>query len=394
MNKQLHVVASAGMRSGGEGLAAMRYAESVSRSNCNVTLLSKHFSGGQVKLSLDEGSFVQRDAPIRKNLVQELFVQYRFINEFCVQEQIELIHIHGMWSPLLVVAALVARSKSLPIVISPHGCLMPVALGYKSQKKWLAMKIYQRAILRMASMFVASANQELESIRRLGFRQPVAIIPNGVDVGASLPRDASNEVKTILFLSRVHPKKGLLDLVEAWAIIRQPGWRIVIAGGDEDGYRANVEALIRAKRLESDFKFMGFVDGATKEACFKGANIFILPTYTENFGIAVAEALANELPVITTTAAPWQDLVDYRCGWWVSPGVKDISNALKAAIECDPKELMRMGQRGRRLVINKYSWNKIGCDGFNVTKWLLNPTYPKPAIVKEYAQTNLEECAH
>ncbi len=383
MKYQLHVVVNAGSASGGEGLAALRYAESIGRAGCAVTLLSKHISRKQGREFIGMGSLELLVVPSRRNLLLELLAQYDYMQTLCEQKQIDLIHLHGMWSPFLAAAALVARKRGLPLVISPHGCLEPWALGYKRHKKLLALRTYQGAILRLAALFVATADQEANSVRRLGLRQPIAIIPNGVDVD-SLPHPAaSRQVKTILFLSRVHPKKGLLDLVEAWAIVRRPGWRIVIAGGDEEGHRAKLEALIRAKGLESDFEFVGFVDGARKQACLDEADIFVLPTYSENFGIAVAEALANELPVITTTGAPWQDLVTHHCGWWVAPGVQGVSNALRDAIDCDPGELKRMGQRGRRLVIDKYSWDKIGCAALKVSKWLLDPSRPKPAIVKE-----------
>jgi len=314
-------------------------------------------------------------------LVHELFTQYLFIKKLCEQKNIELIHLHGMWSPYLAVAALVARMKRIPLVISPHGCLEPWALSYKKNKKNLALKTYQGAVLHSASMFIATANQELESIRSLGYRQPIAVIPNGVDVGLPAKRDSKVGLKTILFLSRVHPIKGLLDLVEAWALARQPGWKIVIAGGDEGGYRAIVEALIQAKGLQSDFEFTGFVDGARKQACFDDATLFVLPTYSENFGIAVAEAMANELPVITTTGAPWRDLVEHRCGWWVAPGVQGVTGALIEAMACSPEDLRAMGHRGRQLVIDKYSWSQIGTTGLEVSDWLLNQSSPKPAVV-------------
>ncbi len=381
MINQLHVVASAGAVSGGEGLAALRYAESIGQAGCAVTLLSKHISRKQGHESVGTGYLELQVAPTRHNLLLELFAQYDFIRRLCEKDKIDLIHIHGMWSPFLAVAALFAHRMHIPLVISPHGCLESWALDYKHHKKQLALKTYQGAVLRSASMFIATANQELESIRKLGFRQPIAVIPNGVDVGLPPKRDPHVRLKTILFLSRVHPKKGLLDLVEAWALARQPDWKIVVAGSDESGYRATVEALIRAKALESDFEFIGFVDGARKQACFDDATIFILPTYSENFGIAVAEAMANELPVITTTGAPWHDLVEHRCGWWVTPGIRGVSGALIEAMASAPEDLRKMGQRGRQLVLDKYSWSQIGATGLEVSEWLLNQSRPKPKIV-------------
>lgn len=384
MQNQLHVVANAAVTSGGEGLAALRYAESIARAGCVVTFLSKHISSTHISEPFGNGIFNQQAAPTRHNLLRQLWDQYRHIQSLCEHQKFDLIHLHGMWSPFLAVTALVARRKNIPFVISPHGCLEPWALGYKRHKKWFALKRYQGEILRSASLFVATANQELESIRLLGLHQPVAVIPNGVDVGLSPHRDGDKTIKTILFLSRVHPKKGLLDLVEAWARVRRAGWRIMIAGGDEDGYRAKVEALIRARGLQSDFEFIGFVDGVSKQACFDTADIFVLPTYSENFGLVVAEALANEIPVITTTGAPWQDLVDYRCGWWVSPGINGVAAALTEAMDLDPAELRRMGQRGRKVILEKYSWSHVGAAALDASNWLLDRSLPKPALITEY----------
>lgn len=386
MQNQLHLVTSAAVTSGGEGLAALRFAESIARAGCNVTLLSKHISAKRGYESLGGGRFELMAAPKQHNLFLELFAQYGFMQKLCEQKKIDLIHLHGIWSPFLAVGALVAHRRGLPLIISPHGCLEPWALGFKRHKKLLALKTYQGAVMRSASLFVATADQEADSLRRLGFRQPVAIIPNGVDVGVTPQRNAHGDLKTILFLSRIHPKKGLLDLVEAWAIVRRPGWKIVIAGGDEQGYRAKMENLIRARGLESDFEFVGFVDGALKQSCFDRADIFVLPTYSENFGIAVAEALASGLPVITTTGAPWRDLVEHHCGWWVKPGVDGMSNALIEAMECDPLELRQMGQRGRQLVIDKYSWEKIGAAALEVSEWLLDSTRTIPEAVNENGQ--------
>ncbi|MES2025537.1 MAG: glycosyltransferase [Pseudomonadota bacterium] len=383
MQNQLHVVANAAVTSGGEGLAALRYAESIAQSGCMVTFLSKHLPSAHISEPVGDGILHKEVVPTHDNLLHELWGQYRHIQSLCERKKFDLIHLHGMWSPFLAVIALVAGRKKIPFVISPHGCLEPWALGYKRQKKWLALKCYQGKILRSASLFVATANQELESIRLLGLRQPVAVIPNGVDFVFSPSRDENKSVKTILFLSRVHPKKGLLDLVEAWAKVRQPGWRIVIAGGDEDDYRAKVEALIRARELQSDFEFIGFVEGASKQVCFDKADIFILPTYSENFGLVVAEALSNEIPVVTTTGAPWHDLVEYRCGWWVQPGVDGVAAALAEAMDLDPAELRAMGQRGRKLVENKYAWSSIGASALAVSTWLLDRSVPRPIEVME-----------
>jgi glycosyltransferase involved in cell wall biosynthesis len=383
MFKQLHVVASTAVSSGGEGLAALRYAQALSSSGCMVTLLSRGASNEEVSIPSSNGMFEQQFITPR-NFFLNIFFEYRFIWNLCEHKQFDLIHLHGLWSPMLAIAALIAYKRKIPLIISPHGCLEPWAMKNKYYKKLLAMKVYQSAILRSASLFVATSDQEFRSIRNLAWQQPIAVVPNGVDLDEDKQQEMRDEVKTFLFLSRVHPVKGLLDLVEAWALVRRPDWRIVIAGGDEEGYRAKVESLIRLKGLQADFEFTGFVEGAQKQACFDRAHVFILPTYSENFGIAVAEALANNLPVITTTGAPWSDLVAHCCGWWVEPGIPGISGALVDAMACEPEELRQMGQRGRQLVVSKYSWEKIGMTAEEVSKWVLDPIRPKPEVVDIY----------
>lgn len=383
MQNQLHVVVNAASTSGGEGLAALRYAEAIAQAGERVFFLSKYLPNISENDSLKLSTFTLAIAPINHISLIEMWRQYYFVKEICEKQKIDLIHLHGVWSPLLAIAALVARTRRLPLLISPHGCLEPWALQYKRHKKWLALKIYQERIFRWTSLFVATAHQELESIRALNLHQPIAVIPNGVDVELGTNRNRSTPVKTILFLSRLHPKKGLIDLVNAWASVRQSGWKVIIAGGDEDGYRAKVEALILERKFQSDFEFIGFVEGVSKQACFDMADIFILPTYSENFGLVVGEALANEVPVITTTGAPWENLIEHRCGWWVAPGVKSIAIALEEAMNLDPIELREMGRRGRKMIEDKYSWSAIGVTALNTSRWVLDPTLPKPDVVLE-----------
>lgn len=381
MINQLHVVEKIGVASGGEGLAALRYAQSISCQSINVVLLSRFFCNREI---VSDSLFFSNLLINGNRSFMNWFNEYKFLSMLCDRKKINVIHIHGMWSILLTIAALVAYKRGIPLIVSPHGCLEPWALGHKYFKKLFAMKTYQGFSLRKASLLVASSNQELVNLRSLSIRQPIAVIPNGVDIPANFSPSVTVSRKTFLFLSRIHPKKGLLDLVDAWALVRRPGWRILIAGGDEEGYKAKVESLMRQRGVESDFEFSGFVDGDQKHACFLNADTFILPTYSENFGIAVAEALSYSLPVITTTGTPWSDLLKYNCGWWVAPGVIGISGALVEAMNCDPYELRMMGQRGRQLVSSKYTWDQIGISARQITEWVIDQSRPKPISINFY----------
>ncbi|NMM11435.1 MAG: glycosyltransferase [Polaromonas sp.] len=373
MLKLLHIVPDIALSSGGLGLAALRFGEAVAKAGARVTLFSAS-NGSQTLLKpiANVDSFECVNYSLSGNFAQRLIQQQTQIVEYCAQHRPDIIHLHGVWLPFLMIAARVANKQGIPYIISPHGSYEPWALNQKRLKKAIALVTYQGMVNRAAAMFFATAPQEADSIRRLRLSQPIAVIPNGVDINSLPEHVLADGKRTILFLSRIHPKKGLLDLVEAWAQVRDQTWRIVIAGPDEDGHQSEVQGAIAARGLASDFEFVGLVDGVKKSACFQNAELFILPTYSENFGIAVAEALVHEVPVITTTGAPWEDLVTFKCGWWVTPGVASISAALKAAMNTEAEELRLMGQRGRQVVMRKYSWDKIGQDALRVYLALIN----------------------
>lgn len=175
----------------------------------------------------------------------------------------------------------------------------------------------------------------------------------------------------MLFLGRIHPVRGLLELVEAWRIARPEGWKMIIAGPDEGGHQQIVEAAIHQAGLQDDFEFTGSVYGDEKKALYRSADIFVLPTFSENFGLVVAEALACGVPVITTKGAPWQGLQTHRCGWWIDIGVEPLVAALREAMNLPPDTLREMGQRGRAYVEQNFGWPGIAQQMLSVYRWVL-----------------------
>lgn len=373
--KQLHIVQSIASDFGGLGLAALRYAQALALANTNISLFVVDRSKEEIKVDCTVGA-VRLDGGGGTGLVSRVIALKQYLDQF----SFDIVHIHGTWTPILAVASYLASAKGIPVVVSPHGCLEPWALQHRGWKKKLALALYQKRVFTKAAMLVATARQELESIRSLGIETPVAVIPNGVDMPAIFDHSQTGERK-FLFLSRIHPKKGLPALVAAWALVRQPGWRVVIAGPDEDGHLDEIRTQIDSLGLGSDFEFTGLVTGDRKEALFAEADVFVLPTYSENFGIAVAEALARGVPVITTTGAPWVDIETWRCGWWVQPGVDGVAGALVAAMNASREELREMGQRGVQLVREKYSWDQIGIDALEAYQWMLGQSQQRPAFV-------------
>jgi glycosyltransferase involved in cell wall biosynthesis len=238
----------------------------------------------------------------------------------------DVLHLNGIWHPLNHWASVAARRYGIPIIVQPHGMLEPWALGHRAWKKRLALALYQRRDLEAATLLVATAEQEAEHFRQFGLKKPIAVIPNGVDLKAAKiykkkPRIDDNGLRRALFLSRIHPIKGLHNLLEAWAAIASQDWLLQIAGPDEGGHLTEIQAKAKQLGISEHVQYLGEFDDEAKWLAYQKADLFVLPTYSENFGVVVAEALAAGLPVITTTGAPWNGLTTHDCGWWVAPTV-------------------------------------------------------------------------
>lgn len=285
----------------------------------------------------------------------------------------DVIHDNGIWMPHNHAIARLAHRRRIPRVVSLRGMLEPWAMNHRRRKKQLAWLLYQRRDLRTAALLHATAEIEESNARALGLTGPYAVIANGVDLPARSmpPRGARQGKRTALFLSRVHPKKGLPMLLNAWATLRPANWQLVIAGPDEEGHAAELAARIDALGLGDDVRIAGPAYGEEKEALFRSADLFVLPTYSENFGVAVAEALAYEVPVLTTRGAPWEVLETHRCGWWVEPDETAILDGLRAAIACPDETRREMGARGAAMVAERFEWGGIAMQFFQQYERLL-----------------------
>ncbi|MDD3320483.1 MAG: glycosyltransferase [Paludibacter sp.] len=270
------------------------------------------------------------------------------------KEKPDIVHINGIWMPQSWLFQKVAQQKGIEIVLSPHGMLEPYILNRHPLKKKIALALYQQKALKRVHYFHATAQSELDQIRKLGFQQKAEIIPNGIELTPLKRKTEWKTVQNILFLSRVHPKKGIELLIDAVAQLKNPQLTVTIAGEGDLGYIETLKKLATQKKVDKQLNFIGAVYGNEKWELFKNTDLFILPTYSENFGIVVAEALATGLPVITTTGTPWQELETEKCGWWIDLSVDNLVQAISEAIHKDAIQLEEMGQRGRKLVENKY----------------------------------------
>jgi glycosyltransferase involved in cell wall biosynthesis len=272
-----------------------------------------------------------------------------------------LIHHAGIWTSLNHDAATLGRRSEVPAICSPRSMLDPWALQHRWMKKRVAWWVYARRDLRNAACIHATAELEAENIRRVLPEAPIAVVPNGIDAPPwkERPQGEEGAPRRLLFLSRLHPKKGLEDLIRAFGRLAPQGWVLSIAGNDEENYRSRLERLAAELNGAARVEFLGPVGDRDKWDVYRSADLFVLPSYSENFGLVVGEALAVGTPVITTQAAPWQELQQERCGWWVPTGEEALLGALREALAVDRGELLEMGIRGRRLITARYSWASV-----------------------------------
>ncbi|MCS3668082.1 glycosyltransferase involved in cell wall biosynthesis [Salinibacter ruber] len=311
-----------------------------------------------------------------------LWTFWRTLSARIDRVQPDIIHDNGLWLPTNILSALAARRAGIPHVVTSHGMLEPWAVQHRGWKKKAAWYGYQRAILERADVLHATAPMEAQNLRDLGLWGPIAVIPNGVPLPDTWKQEpSSGERRQALFLSRIHPKKGLPNLIEAWSQVQPDGWDLIIAGPDENDHRWEVVAAVKEHGLGDVVSFPGPVRGEDKWALYRESDLFVLPTHSENFGVVVAEALASGIPALTTTGAPWSILEEEDCGWWVETTVEALETALSDAASRSDSERLAMGQRGRALVEEQFSWEHVAAELRAVYEWILGDV-PRPDCVR------------
>ena len=307
-------------------------------------------------------------------------VMRSFISESIASGSSNLLHCHCIWLMPPVYCAKVAHQNRCPFILSPRGTLSQWSFRQGSMLKRIAWPLMQRGAVRDASCFHATSIAESEEIRGHGFRQPIAVIPNGIDLPPNLP-DPADRDKVVLFLSRIHPKKGIEDLLLAWHRLhrRHESWTVKIAGPLGSDYARTLQR--RAVELALPrLSFLGELSGARKWDALGRAGLFVLPTRSENFGVAVAEALAAGTPVVVSKGAPWSGVVRQKCGWWHEIGPDGLEEALDQAMALPLTDLHAYGEAGRAWMERDFNWDAIAAQMRAVYEWQLGNA-PRPTCV-------------
>jgi glycosyltransferase involved in cell wall biosynthesis len=295
----------------------------------------------------------------------------------------EIMHVHGLWRLSNVLPAVAVRGTGCRLVVAPRGMLDAWSLAQSARVKRVAWALMQGPAVRRAVLLHATAASEAQGLREIGLRAPIAIIPNGVD----LPSDSelaqfSGGPRKLLFLSRLHPKKGIDVLLRAWARVqaRFTDWELEIVGPEEAGYLATLRALAAELRVQR-VRFEPPAYGADKQRHYRSAQLYVLPTHSENFGMGIAEALAYGVPVIAGHGAPWPALVSERAGYHVPSDTESLTACLETALALSPDALREMGARGRAYVTREFSWASVARTSAQCYEWLVHGG-SKPACVQ------------
>jgi glycosyltransferase involved in cell wall biosynthesis len=294
------------------------------------------------------------------------------INEF------DIIHQHGIWKPISLYSKKIRRKLKIKSVIQPHGYLEPFRLNISKYKKRIVYNLFERSNLNDTNALVACAFDEAYKLKKLFPKKDIAVVPNGISLDffyADKDMPIEKKKNRMLFLSQIIPIKGLERL---FRVIHEIGikkfidWEFLIAGYEDKNHTVFLKKLIKELNLSDLITFVGPMLGQKKIRIFDSADLFILPTYNENYGIVVAEALSRGVPVLTTKGTPWEELNSHDCGYWVDNNEEGIKKGLLKILQTSQTDLKAMGSRGKKLIKSKYLWSETSKRTIELYSWVLN----------------------
>jgi len=306
-----------------------------------------------------------------------------------------VVHQHMIWLLQSRTARILAKKKGARVVIAPHGALDDWGLKKSQLKKWIARRIYEDANLRSCDCLQATSEREISNFRNFGLVNPIARINNGVTTeqltavgdGEKFRQQFSigADRRIMLFVSRISPQKGLIMMLNAMAelLARLGSWLLVIAGSNQNCHEEEVLAETKKLGLLEHVAFVGPLFGSAKLDAFAASDVFVLPSHSEGAPMIVLEAMAAGLPVITTKAAPWPQLVSHRCGWWCDISKKALQQVLEDACGKKKAEMAHMGARAHELVAKEYSWSGAAQQTSDLYCWLRGEGEQPDFVIKK-----------
>lgn len=298
----------------------------------------------------------------------------RALNIIAAQNPV-IIHNHSLWMmPNVYAGAVRKRNRKSKLVVSPHGTLSEFALQQSKLKKWAFDLLFrQKTTLEQADLIHATSETELEDVRRFGILKPVALIPVGIDFTKQYQKPALRN-RSLLFLGRLHPIKGLDNLIDAWSKIEKAtikDWQLIIAGPEgKAGYLNTLMDRIRQQNARG-VNLIGPVYGEDKQKLLAEVDVFVMPSHSENFNVTIAEALYQSTPVVASRQTPWGGLENQECGWWIDNDTETLKVNLENIISLPSTKLQEMGRNGYDWVKRDFGWQETGNKMKLSYEWLL-----------------------
>lgn len=272
----------------------------------------------------------------------------------------DIVHVHALWSMCQVKAMQWCRKHGVKYILSVHGCLMPRVMNKGWLKKHIFYWLFLKKNLQNAAAIHCTGEGEREAVEVMGIKPPKIIAPLGchLPVIDEVKVRGGVEQRNLLFLGRLGEEKGLMYLLDAWKAIKHEGWKLTIAGPSWLGYGELLKAKAKDEGI-TDVEFPGNADEKMKDELYRAADLFILPSPTENFSMVVLDALAYGVLVVCTKGTPWGCIEENKCGWWIEPNsIEAINAVLTKAMNLPRSEVEAMGKRARSLA-TKFSWPEI-----------------------------------
>lgn len=374
--KVLQTIAGFGAHSGGTSTCTYDLLVAMHKIGCDIDLLSI-----QTDDLMGKGEFWI------KALYNDSYTPYGYshnMNHFLKNSDYDLYHTNGLWMYCNHITASVARKKDKPYIITPHGMLYPQALARSAWKKKLMMHLCFDKDIRAANCIHATCMQEMKYYRDLGYKNPVAVIANPMPLPKYIDDiKPERSKKRIGFLGRLHPRKNVKGLIEAWASLGKAtkNAELYIMGKGDETYEAYLKELVTTLGL-TNVIFAGFVNGREKFEKLATLTALFVPSDFENFGMIITEALIVKTPVMASLGTPWEELNTRRCGWWVNNDIHTLSQTMEEVFSLSDEELLAMGERGKQLVLEKYSSIQVATQMKHLYEWILNGGQ-KPDFVYE-----------
>lgn len=324
----------------------------------------------------NSGKLIGKDVPIHfaKKPIEQIFCyspSYKKEIESC--GDFDIYQAQGVWLYNTYALVDVARKQGKPYVITPRGMLYPQDIA-KSKPWFKKMSLKMRLLddLNRAACVHVTCEDEMNHCRNLGVTSPIAIVPNPVEI-KEYPKAKKDQVFRLGYLGRISRRKNVEGLIYAWSElgdkVKENAELLIIGGGDEE-YMAFLKKEVVRLNL-SNVRFTGFISGQEKEDALSSLSVLAMPSEFENFGNVIVEGLVRGIPCIATTGAPWKDLVDFKCGWWVKYNQEAITDAINVALGTSAEELDAMGERGKKLMKDKYSIEAVAKQMKAVYEWIL-----------------------